>query len=518
MALSTGHVTSMAHASSTASRGTDITDRFTCPGFFAHVREITGIPHPARIHTGDVDWITFINLSNHQTPDIVRSLDGIQHFTALETLVVMNDDIEERQFQLTTLDVSNNRQLQALLLDNNQLSTLDVSNNQELWLLTVRNNRLSELDVSNNPALVQLTLDNNQLTTLDVSNNPALDSLEAHGNQLTTLHGVSNHPALEFLELSNNQLATLDVANTPALRTLMVGNNPLSTLDTSTSPALSGLGASGTNLTTLDVSRNPQLGSLNISNSSLTTLDMSNNPNITWLMVHRNYFASVDDVVGWQALFNEHPINYYDWASPNPPLFIFYPQNTPAQPQSTPTPPPTTTATGLDTASNWARNYIQAAINNGFVPPAMQNNYTSNITRAEFAALVVAMYESIMGYEIMGRVPFVDTTDINVQKAAYLGIITGTGNNNFSPNMQFNREQAAVIVSRLAEAMGQPFPASTPTFADNAAISSWARQQAGQVQAAGIMAGVGGDRFNPQGTFTREQSIITMLRLYEHLG
>jgi len=84
--------------------------------------------------------------------------------------------------------------------------------------------------------------------------------------------------------------------------------------------------------------------------------------------------------------------------------------------------------------------------------------------------------------------------------------------------MQFNREQAAVIVSRLAEAIGHPFPQASPTFADNAAISPWALQQTGQAQAAGIMEGVGDNRFNPSGTFTREQSIITMLRLLDYLG
>jgi hypothetical protein len=36
----------------------------------------------------------------------------------------------------------------------------------------------------------------------------------------------------------------------------------------------------------------------------------------------------------------------------------------------------------------------------------------------------------------------------------------------------------------------------------------------GQVQAAGIMIGVDGGLFMPRGDYTREQSIITLLRLY----
>ena len=62
--------------------------------------------------------------------------------------------------------------------------------------------------------------------------------------------------------------------------------------------------------------------------------------------------------------------------------------------------------------------------------------------------------------------------------------------------------------------MGHPLPAAAPTFADNASISSWARDAVGRVKAAGIMDGTGNNQFTPQGTYTREQSILTILRLY----
>ena len=195
-------------------------------------------------------------------------------------------------------------------------------------------------------------------------------------------------------------------------------------------------------------------------------------------------------------------------ASPPPP------DSTPANAPE-PTPPPQ--APNMNTASSWAREYIAKAYIVGIIPSGLQNNYRNNITRAEFTSIAVLIYETITGEEITGRVTFDDTDNINVQKAAYIGIVTGTGDNNFSPNMQFNREQAAVIISRLAEAIGQPLPLSTATFADNVEISSWARQQSGQVQAAGIMEGIGGNRFNPRGNFTREASIITMLRLFNAL-
>jgi len=145
----------------------------------------------------------------------------------------------------------------------------------------------------------------------------------------------------------------------------------------------------------------------------------------------------------------------------------------------------------------------------------LQNNYTANATRAEFAAFAVALYEAATGREIAGRVEFNDTDDINVQKMGYLEVVTGVGGGNFAPNDGLTREQAAVMIARLAYAIGQPLPQAAPTFADNAAISPWAVDAVGQMQTTGIMGGVGDNNFAPGGDYTREQSIITMLRLFE---
>jgi len=46
-------------------------------------------------------------------------------------------------------------------------------------------------------------------------------------------------------------------------------------------------------------------------------------------------------------------------------------------------------------------------------------------------------------------------------------------------------------------------------------MSAWAIEAVGAAQFAGIVGGIGNNMFNPQGAFTREQSIITILRLFE---
>ena len=168
--------------------------------------------------------------------------------------------------------------------------------------------------------------------------------------------------------------------------------------------------------------------------------------------------------------------------------------------------------------SSWARGDISQARRLGLIPDELQNNYTSNITRAEFCALAVTLYEKITGTVITDRWTFKDTNDVNVQKAAAVGIVEGIGNNMFAPNGFLTREQAAVMLSRLADAIDMPLPRHAATFADNDRVSSWAINSVGYVQEAGIMRGVGDNMFFPQGYYTREQSIITMLRLFEHIN
>jgi len=165
-------------------------------------------------------------------------------------------------------------------------------------------------------------------------------------------------------------------------------------------------------------------------------------------------------------------------------------------------------ALNLASASSWAQEYISDAVERGIVPTTLQQRYTQGITRVEFSALAVALYETVTGRVITERASFNDTTDLNVQKMGGLEVVTGVGGGNFNPNGNITREQAAIIIVRLANAAGRPLPPSTSNFVDNAMIESWARDAAGQVQATGIMTGSGGN-FNPKGTLTIHKGITT---------
>jgi len=164
--------------------------------------------------------------------------------------------------------------------------------------------------------------------------------------------------------------------------------------------------------------------------------------------------------------------------------------------------------------SSWAQGYVNEAVAQGLVPNHLRTRFTDSITRAEFAALGVALYEATTGRQITGRVTFTDTNDVNVQKMAYLGVVQGVGGGRFNPDGLLTRQEAAAMLVRLINVTDGALPPTTPNFGDNDSISNWAMAYVGQMQVTGIMGGVSGNRFDPAGRYTIEQSIVTMLRMY----
>ena len=102
-----------------------------------------------------------------------------------------------------------------------------------------------------------------------------------------------------------------------------------------------------------------------------------------------------------------------------------------------------------------------------------------------------------------------------VNWAAQNGIVEGVTATTFAPDTNINREQMAVIMANYAKKLGYdlPKPLQAVTFADNAQISSWAKDAVKSMQQAGILAGKNGNKFDPKGTATRAE-VATVLRRF----
>jgi hypothetical protein len=182
------------------------------------------------------------------------------------------------------------------------------------------------------------------------------------------------------------------------------------------------------------------------------------------------------------------------------------------------------------TLSDWAVMPVSNAVSWGIVPEHLMSDFNLPITRTEFADLVITTYSIFMGgvigsddvpaleREIAERIPgFTDTNNLNVMIAAYLGLITGVGDGRFDPYSTLTREQAAAVLSRLVDIVLTLQPRTEPPiiFEDAEFVSEWAVDAVEKVQIMGIMGGVSNSIFAPQANYTREQSIVTMMRVFD---
>ena len=174
----------------------------------------------------------------------------------------------------------------------------------------------------------------------------------------------------------------------------------------------------------------------------------------------------------------------------------------------------------INTASDWAKSDIKSAIAKGFVPTQLQNNYKDIITRAEFCRLAVKYIENKLSKNIDTILAengvsrninaFTDTKDSDILAAFALDITGGTGNGQFSPNGQINREQAATMIRRVCKILGMDINNSpNSNFADIKTAEDWAIDGINFCRANGIMNGTENNNFSPKKAYTREQSIMT---------
>jgi beta-N-acetylhexosaminidase len=173
--------------------------------------------------------------------------------------------------------------------------------------------------------------------------------------------------------------------------------------------------------------------------------------------------------------------------------------------------------------SSWAAGEVSEAKSRNLVPSELLSHYQSNIRRDEFAKLAVyAMAalksqtpESMLGkdYEI-----FSDTKDPYVHCASALSIVHGRGGSIFDPSSSISRQEAAVMLRQTVIAFGEnALPEKELSFSDSKSAAIWATDAIAYVDEKGIMVGVGGNRFDPSGYYTREQAIATFLRLAKSL-
>lgn len=183
-------------------------------------------------------------------------------------------------------------------------------------------------------------------------------------------------------------------------------------------------------------------------------------------------------------------------------------------------------AGGRAAVSRWAVEPVAEAYRAGLVDARVQEahryDFTQPITRGEFAAAAVSLYGALTGWKSVpcDPCPFADVEERDplysaIVTAYTLGIINGVSETAFAPGDPVTREQTAAMLARTYAALGKTIPpAGGASFADDALISPYARDAVDFLAQQGIIGGVGGNRFDPQGGATVEQTLKIMVEMF----
>jgi hypothetical protein len=185
-----------------------------------------------------------------------------------------------------------------------------------------------------------------------------------------------------------------------------------------------------------------------------------------------------------------------------------------------------------DIPSEWGEKEILNGFALGLIPYDMQGDYRNEITREEFCRLVVRLIEKIKGMDInkylksvgisINKLAFKDTSDLDVLAANALNIVNGRGDGTFGPKDSITRQEAAVMLYRMSDALGVGKPNNSPIhFNDASSVAPWAFSSVEFVSAMldnttgnRVMGGAGNNKFLPIATYTKEQSYLTVVRLF----
>jgi hypothetical protein len=171
-------------------------------------------------------------------------------------------------------------------------------------------------------------------------------------------------------------------------------------------------------------------------------------------------------------------------------------------------------------AHAWAQKELDEAIAAGIVPEAQRRDWRDDCTRGDFCRLVSAALDAT-GKQLAEfiNIAFADTADSAILHAARLGVVNGVGGGRFAPELPVTRQEAAVMLARAAELLGLRAEGAEKKFSDRDEFADWAKEgieTVTRITGGGtpVMQGVAADRFSAKGSYTREQAILTMLRLY----
>ena len=174
----------------------------------------------------------------------------------------------------------------------------------------------------------------------------------------------------------------------------------------------------------------------------------------------------------------------------------------------------------IDVAPNaWYKDAVQYAYDNGLMTGVSGTEFApeATTTRAMIVS-ILARLENVTSAEFAGfaDVSADDWYATAVNWAASAGVVSGTGDGNFSPNAAITREQLAAMLMNYSAWKGEDVSARADLSAYSDQPSTWATETMQWAVAEGLISGVTADQLQPQGNATRAQVAAILQRFLEN--
>lgn len=165
-------------------------------------------------------------------------------------------------------------------------------------------------------------------------------------------------------------------------------------------------------------------------------------------------------------------------------------------------------------------NDIAEAISLGIIDNS-EHNPNSYITREQFCEMAynMANLTKELPSVKMKESPFDDTMNYKINSLYFSEIISGKGERTFAPEDTLTREEAAVILCRIAKYTDTDIPLAKveTAYSDNDTISPWALSYVYSLKLMGVMDS-DSESFNPKQEVTYSQAVSSLLRLYKYIN
>lgn len=182
---------------------------------------------------------------------------------------------------------------------------------------------------------------------------------------------------------------------------------------------------------------------------------------------------------------------------------------------------PSPTVSFSDVGSHWAAKAIDEAINKGFIKGYGDGTFRPNATatRAEFVTMVGRALEL---EATDASLNFADAEQVPAWARSFFAVlvkdevISGYEDQTLRPSSPLTRTEMTVI---LVRALGITVdPKATVPFADANDIPGWAQPYIAAAYHAGLVKGMGGNRFSPNSKATRAEVVTLLLSALEYAG